>query len=201
MTQRQFLIRGRSMYRLNVVLHVVAMLAVATSGVSAQEQAPKRAGGNEGKMPIGWKIRADAGNDMHGGKDTLSFVQMTPGFHVTTGPAAILWSPDSTAAGSFTVDGSIFLFPTKGRDQEGYGIFVGGQQLDGAAIKRQTGEDAMQNDLRVVAGAETVSFLVNGVEAASVPRRSVAPDGVFGLRVNHAVNAHVVKVTRAAAGR
>jgi hypothetical protein len=222
------------MMRTAIVRVLVGVCAMASSMVSAQEQPKHVSGGNEGKLPIGWKIRADAGGDMHGGKDTLSFVQMTPGYHVTTGPAAILWSPDSTASGSFAVDGSIFLFPTKGRDQEGYGIFVGGQALDGASprytyfllrndgkflikqragaatpvlkdwtshasIKLQAGADAMKNDLRIVAGAQSVSFLVNGTEVASLPRATVAPDGAFGLRFNHAVNAHVVKVARSAA--
>ena len=40
----------------------------------------------------------------------------------------------------------------------------------------------MQNDLRVVAGEETVSFLVNGVEAARVPRPTVAPKGLAAGR-------------------
>ena len=64
------------------------------------------------------------------------------------------------------------------------------------AIKRQQGADAMQNDFRIVAGAQTVAFLVNGTEVASLPRAQVSPDGVFGLRFSHAVNAHVVKVAR-----
>ncbi len=40
-------------------------------------------------------------------------------------------------------------------------------------------------------------FSVNGVTAASLPREKVIPDGVFGLRINHAVNLHVTKVARA----
>jgi hypothetical protein len=207
------------------------MLALCASPVAAQQHLT---GGNEGKRPIGWQVRADAGgHDMHGGAaDTLVFTQMTPGFHATMGPAAILWHPDSTASGTFAVEGGIFLFPTNGRDQEGYGVFIGGADLAGAgqrytyfllrndgkflvkqrvgektttltdwtplaAIKRQTGADAIWNDLRIEAGADRVRFLVNGAEAVSLPRSQVRPDGVFGLRLNHAVNAHVVQVKRA----
>ena len=54
----------------------------------------------------------------------------------------------------------------------------------------------MRNDLRVVVSAASVSFLVNGTEATSLPRGQVAHDGIFGLRLNHAVNAHVSKVSR-----
>jgi hypothetical protein len=219
-----------SLWRSRVV-GITTLAVLGAGSLSAQAQPEHKTGGNEGKVPLGWKIRADAGTDTHGGKDTLSFVQMTPGYHVTTGPGAIMWAPDSAATGAYSVDATIFLFPTKGRDQEGYGIFVGGQDLDterqrytyfllrndgkylikqrqGAkttvlkdwtalpAIKVQAGADAMRNDLRIVAGATSVSFLVNGTEAASLPRGQVAPDGIFGLRLNHAVNAHVSKVSR-----
>ncbi len=213
---------------------VIALAIIACSHAapaSAQAQPEHKSGGNEGKLPLGWRTRADGGKDEHGGKDTLSFVQMTPGYHVTTGPAAIMWAPDSAATGAFSVDATIFLFPTNGRDQEGYGIFVGGQELDserqrytyfllrndgkylikqrqGAkttvlrdwtalpAIKVQAGADAMRNDLRIVVGPTSVSFGVNGTEATSLPRGQVSPDGIFGLRLNHAVNAHVSKVSR-----
>lgn len=218
-------------------MRVLLLLALAAAPLAAQQQPQHLTGGNEGKRPIGWQVRADAaGHDMHamhgGGADTVSFVQMTPGFHATMGSAAILWHPDSTVQGTYAVETGIFLFPTKGRDQEGYGLFVGGADLAGAgqrytyfllrndgkflikqrvgeqtrtlvdwtplaAIKLQAGADAMRNDLRVEAGPETVRFLVNGTEAASLPRSQIRPDGVFGLRLNHAVNAHVVHVKRA----
>jgi len=37
---------------------------------------------------------------------------------------------------------------------------------------------------------------VNGAEAVTLPRARVVPEGVFGLRINHAVNSHIVKVSR-----
>ncbi|MCA0375789.1 MAG: hypothetical protein LCH84_08985 [Gemmatimonadetes bacterium] len=208
-----------------------AVASLAAGAPLLAQQPQHQIGGNEGKRPPGWQVRADGAADAHAGSDTLSFVQMTPGFHVTTGPGTIFWHPDSAARGTYAVEAGIFLFPTKGRDQEGYGIFVGGADLAGAgqrytyfllrndgkflvkqrvgattstlvdwtahaAIKRQSGNDAMRNDLRIEADAETVRFLVNGAEAAQVPRARVRPDGVFGLRLNHAINAHVVHVKR-----
>ncbi len=199
--------------------------------ISAAAQASPSSRSNEGKLPLGWTTRVDAGPAAHAATDTLSFVQMTPGYHVTTGPAAIMWSPDSAATGAYTVEATIFLFLTKGRDQEGYGVFVGGAALDGEAqrytyfllrndgkflvkrregavltvlkdwttspaIKRQSGETDARNDLRIAVGPSLVVFSINGVEAASLPRSAVAPDGVFGIRMNHAVNAHISKVTR-----
>lgn len=207
----------------------VAGLALLPASVMAQEH---KTGGNEGKRPIGWQVRTDAGgHTMAGDVDTIAFAQMTPGFHLTTGPAAILWHPDSAASGAYTVESTIFLFPTKGRDMEGYGVFVGGAALSDAAqsytyfllrndgkflvkqrqgektvtladwtplpaIVKQAGTDAAKNVLRVAVSAADVAFLVNGAEAVRLPRATVRPDGVFGMRMNHAVNAHVSSVGR-----
>jgi opacity protein-like surface antigen len=229
------------------VLLAAVVSALCTAPLGAQQaqgaQPQHQTGGNEGKRPIGWQVRYDGGaaHAGHGGgaaagasagADTVAFAQMTPGFHVTTGgAAAVLWHPDSSARGNFVVESSIFLFPTKGRDHEGYGLVLGGSDLGGAgqrytyfllrndgrylvkqrqgdklttltdwtptpAIKLQTGGDAMKNDLRVEAQAETVRFVVNGTVVTSLPRARVNPDGVFGLRINHGVNAHVVSVGR-----
>jgi len=226
-------------------------LAAASSPLSSQqssqpEQAKHLTGGSEGKVPLGWLTRADAASDVHGDKraeakndkhednrknDTLAFTQMTPGFHVTTGPGTVFWHPDSVATGGYSVESSIFLFPTKGRDREGYGVFIGGKDLSGPnqrytyflirndarflvkqrvgentftlkdwtilkEIKQVGGKDAMQNDLRIVVDARSVTFLVNGATAVVLPKSQVATDGIFGLRFNHAVNAHVAKVAR-----
>ena len=225
MTGRAFRVSARSV---SVGVALCASIAFPLT-VLAQEH---KTGGNEGKRPIGWQVRTDAGgHKMAGDVDTIAFAQMTPGFHLTTGPAAILWHPDSAASGAYTVESTIFLFPTKGRDLEGYGLFVGGSALsdatqsytyfllrnDGkflvkqrqgqktvtltdwtslAAITKQAGTDAAKNVLRVDVSAADVAFTVNGVEAARLPRATVRPEGVFGVRVNHAVNAHVSSVGR-----
>jgi hypothetical protein len=213
-------------------LGVAGVLGLASAAPLTAQQVQHKTGGNEGKRPIGWQIRYDKGEHAGHGADSISFVQMTPGFHATTGgSAAILWHPDSAARGDYVVESTMFLFPTKGRDREGYGLLVGGADLGGAgqrytyfllrndgrflikqrrgeqvstlsdwtplpAIALQQGEDAVKNVLRVEARGATVRFLVNGTEAASLPRAQVQPDGVFGVRMNHAINAHVSSVAR-----
>ena len=222
---------------------VVASVCVWQSAVAQ----PNPSGARVAMTPIGWRTRVDAAGNVLGDKgagergnrypdaragDTLAFTSMTPGFHITTGPGTVLWHPDSTAQGSYAITSSIFLFPTQGRDREGYGVFIGGQQLDGAgqrytyfllrndgkflvkrregdatttlkdwtyltAIKLVKGKEPRQNDITVTAGPQTVTFLVNGKEAVTLPRDQVAPDGVFGLRVNHALSVHVTKLSRA----
>lgn len=214
------------------VAGVVGLVTATPLTAQQGQQVQHKTGGNEGKRPIGWQIRYDKGEHAGHGADSISFVQMTPGFHATTGgSAAILWHPDSAARGDYVVESTMFLFPTKGRDREGYGLLVGGADLGGAgqrytyfllrndgrflikqrrgeqtstltdwtplpAIALQKGEDAVKNVLRVEAKGATVRFLVNGAEAASLPRAQVQPDGVFGVRMNHAINAHVSSVAR-----
>jgi hypothetical protein len=206
-----------------------ALVVLPAFSVGAQQHVT---GGNEGKRPLGWQVRYDKGEHSAHGADSMSFAQMTPGFHATTtGSAAILWHPDSAARGDYMVESTQFLFPTKGRDKEGYGVFVGGADLSGAgqrytyfllrndgrflvkqrvgaqtttladwtalpAIALQKGEEAAKNVLRVEATGATVRFLVNGAVAVTLPRAQVQPDGVFGVRMNHAVNAHVSSVQR-----
>ncbi len=83
--------------------------------------------------PAGWLTRFDKGEHAGHGADSLAFQDMKPGFHVTTGPAAILWHPDSSARGDFTIESTLHLFDTKGRDREGYGVIVGGRDLNADA--------------------------------------------------------------------
>jgi hypothetical protein len=55
---------------------------------------------------------------------------MPPGWHITTGPASILYDPANQARGRFAVDAEIHLFPGEGN--EGYGVFIGGSNLQAA---------------------------------------------------------------------
>ena len=78
--------------------------------------------------PDGWELRVDRPD--RGGPDDVMFVDMEPGWHVTTGPAAILYHPDRTASGAFRVESEVFLFDP-GERREAFGVFVGGQDLAG----------------------------------------------------------------------
>jgi hypothetical protein len=88
-------------------------------------------------VPATWKVRADHGSpsvsadpktDLSGG-DAVHLVTMPPGWHITTGPAIITWDPAWQASGHYRVELESFLFP--GERQEGFGLFVGGKDLDG----------------------------------------------------------------------
>jgi len=86
-------------------------------------------------VPDGWKIRLDhpdhpAVISADKDKADIWFVNMTPGWHITTKPAAIFYHPASTARGNFRAETKLFLFDTKGRN-EGYGLIIGGRDLEG----------------------------------------------------------------------
>ena len=86
------------------------------------------------KTPTDWKWRIDGGTgsvtDAAEPKSgEVTFVTMAPGWHITTGPGALLYHPDyqTKNTDNFAVEAEFFLFP--GTSQEGYGIFVGGKHL------------------------------------------------------------------------
>lgn len=91
--------------------------------------------------PDGWRTRFDRPAP----DSTLFFVTMTPGWHVTTGPAGILWRPTESVRGAWHAEMEVYLFPP-GRRNEAFGLFFGGRDLDGAGqaytyfLIRKTGE-------------------------------------------------------------
>ena len=103
-------------------------------------------------MPADWNIRFDRPSDDYvvtgdtaAVDPDIFFTNMTPGWHVTSGPAAIYWHPASTATGDYRVSSNIFLFDP-GQRNEAFGIFVGGSDLAGENqeylyfLIRKTGE-------------------------------------------------------------
>lgn len=83
------------------------------------------AAGQEEGPPADWKVRFDRPS----ADADIKFVSMPPGWHITTGPAAILYNPEMEAAGEYRLRAEIFLFPP-GERREGFGVFVGGESLE-----------------------------------------------------------------------
>ena len=90
--------------------------------------APLSVAGQDFERPDDWTVRFDDPQATEA--DLEMFVAMPPGWHVTTGPSAIFWSPDNTASGDFRAEMEVFLFDPQGR-REAFGIFVGGEDLEG----------------------------------------------------------------------
>lgn len=195
---------------------------------------PQNPAGEEQAVPDGWMWRLDSPDpDVEVSADDstadIFFVNMTPGWHITMGqPRAILYSPASTAEGNYSATAEIHLFDPGPRRNEGYGVFVGGQDLQGPnqqylyfllrrsgdflvkvrdgdsteTIEGWTAHDAIvpydestsgtaMNTLTVTTTDDSISFMVNDTVVHMMDRGDLPTDGVFGLRMNHAINVHV----------
>lgn len=107
---------------------------VGASDAMSRPDAQNAAGVEEQTVPPNWSFRADRSDEEYvvGADSTadIFFVTMTPGWHVTSGPAGIYYHPASTAAGDFTAVTEIHLF-NPGSRREGFGLLIGGKDLDG----------------------------------------------------------------------
>lgn len=99
---------------------------------------PEAPRGENLEVPEGWRFRLDSpseGTDLAAAEEPASgdirFVNMTPGWHVTTGPRVILYHPAARAEGDYRATVTMHLFPP-GQRNEAYGLFVGGRELQGA---------------------------------------------------------------------
>ncbi len=107
------------MRRPSVVMLVLALAAVPLLARQLQ-------------TPTDWRWRTDGPATLVTGQDVPAdawrFVAMPPGWHVTTGPGALLYPAGRRAEGLFVLQAEIFLFP--GESQQEYGLFLGGRNLE-----------------------------------------------------------------------
>ena len=100
-------------------------LAVPFAASSAQADPDISAAGG-GSLPAGWSMRLDSPTADPKG---VRFATMPPGWHVTTGPATILYRATDAVRGDYVVNA--VLHQTKApMHPEAYGVFLGGADLD-----------------------------------------------------------------------
>jgi hypothetical protein len=134
-----------------------------------------------GQRPAGWKYRFDR----PAADSTLAFVTMNPGWHVTTGPATILYDPGRTAKGEFRLQATLHLFDP-GQRREGYGIFLGGTDLEGPNqsyfyfLLRRDGQYLVRHR----AGEDVHEIVPWTAHSAILPWRPGAKPGVDGHPVS-----------------
>ncbi len=211
-----------------------ATILAATTMLLAQGMPdPTIPQGENLKVPEGWEIRLDRPQEnliisSEPDSGDIYFVNMTPGWHITTGPRAIFWHPENRAHMQYQITTKLHLFNPEGRNREGYGLFFGGMNLNNdnqyylyfllrntgdflikarkgsetETLQEWTSSDAIikyedesvssvANVLSVIVEREKMSFYVNEQEVASLDKGEWTTGGIFGLRVNHAVNLHV----------
>lgn len=115
----------RSLGGLALVLLAAAPLSAQASGGKEHDPDIKA---NGGALPAGWMGRTDRPTAKI---EDAKFVTMGPGFHVTSGPAAIYWRDGNTTSGPFTATAT-FTQTKAPMHPEAYGIIFGGKSLAGA---------------------------------------------------------------------
>lgn len=130
---------------------------------------------------LGWQVRADRPNT---DVSVLSFVEMKPGFHVTTkGFSGILYHPEMTGSGTFEAIMKVYFFKPQSNHHEGYGLFVGGKNLAGDDqqyvyfLLRNSGEFL----IKTRKGAETANVVPWTAHEAIKVRPADAADDVTAL--------------------
>jgi opacity protein-like surface antigen len=111
------------------ILAITALSVALSAPAMAQDHAadPDKAVSGGGSLPTGWMARTDKGAAM----TNVKFVDMAPGWHITLGPAAIFYQPADTISGNARLVALLHMTPPKPTHPESYGIFLGGQDLEG----------------------------------------------------------------------
>ena len=108
----------------------VAALGLTAGALRAQGADPDKLVADGGVKVPGWTGRIDPQAAKGGRKITDDkVVAMGPGFHVTSGPAAVYWNPANTASGNYTVSGT-FSQSKAAAHPEAYGLVIAGKDLD-----------------------------------------------------------------------
>ena len=103
-----------------------AVLPLAAQSTDQHADPDQTAAGASAAVPAGWTVRADGKADAAKAK----IATMGPGLHVTTGPAIILYRADTKGSGPFHTLAK-FTQTKPSAHAEGYGLIVGGRDLDG----------------------------------------------------------------------
>lgn len=113
-----------------VLALIQSPFAAAQSTEQTQQDHSDHAVRGGGALPAGWSARPDGTGDLK----SVKFVTMEPGYHLTLGPATLLYRKSDRANGPFHTLAT-FHQMKKLEHAEGYGLFIGGQALDGKGQK------------------------------------------------------------------
>lgn len=164
------------------------------------------------KTPTDWQWRLDSPASLVTTLDVPErswlFVRMPPGWHVTTGPGALLFPADAPSlTPNFSLEATIFLFP--GESREEFGLFLGGQEIDSqrppeytAFVLRRDGQAAVLKrtaaSLTPVVNWQAHEAIMPHRGGTTEPVKNVVRVDVDAVAVNLLVNGtSVAKVPRA----
>ncbi len=113
-------------YAAYLTLALSAVSSAAAQSADSVKNDPDQAVKGGGSLPAGWSARPDGKGEV----GNVKFVTMEPGYHLTLGPATILYRQKDRANGPFHTLAK-FDQTKKLKHSEGYGLFIGGQSLAG----------------------------------------------------------------------
>lgn len=206
------------------VLTLAALAGLLAGPVAAQQQRPagnadpdvKVAGGN---LPEGWMAQTDRGRrdsaqSASSIANSVKFSKMGDGWHLTIGNGSIVYNPANTASGNYHVVANFTQTkaPAGMGHPEGYGLFIGGKDLqtgtptytyflvrmDGQYLVKQfSGKgDRAGDPTNVTEGPWTASDLVKKADANGKQTNELAI-GVSGGKASFTVNGKEVFSTDA----
>lgn len=146
---------------------------------------------------LGWQVRADGSGDV----SKLMFVEMKPGWHITTGPlSGVMFHPGMTGTGNYAAQMGVYFFPPKSTHHEAYGIVVGGKDLAGAG--QQYTYFLIRNDGKFLIksrdGAATANIVPWTASEAVTLWKEGGPNALNVLRVEARSDSVVFKVNNVA---
>ncbi len=167
-------------------LTLLTALSLAAAPLAAQQgnpSDPDNAVQGGGSLPAGWMARTDRSAPV----TNVKFTVMEPGWHLTLGPAVVLYRDADAVTGNFHAQAKIHQMKNP-RHPEGYGLVVGGADLQGEGqrytyflvrgdgtylIKRRAGAETSNvtdgwTPSPAVAKADSAGKAVNVLEAARV---------------------------------
>jgi len=114
-----------------ITIAIATLLAAAPLAAQQHEHHHHHAGEEHGRsgIPDGWEARLDRAD---ASMDGVYVGRMGEGYHVRLGPSGIFYDPTQSASGEFTASAT-FTQNTPTPRPESYGIFLGGQDLQGPA--------------------------------------------------------------------
>ena len=153
--------------------------------------------------PPGWRWHLERGSQRATGAvqdSTWRFDQMPPGWHITTGPAGLLYPTTERASGVFSLVADFVVFPET--TDSGFGLFVGGSNVETdsssyvAALLRRDGAVSVIHNAR-----GTATALVPWIRHSAIKPHTGSGTVTNRLRVNASADSIRVFVNDSAVAR
>jgi hypothetical protein len=172
----------RSRIALTGVLALAAVAPLAAQQQQSKDKDPTKAV-TAGALPAGWSTRLDDASK------AAKFEAMGPGFHVTSGGAAIYYRAADAQKDNFTVSAN-FRQAEKGQHAEAYGLFTGGRDLSDAAKQTYLYFEVRQDGMYYIAhrSGANVHKLVDWTASPAIHKIDDTPNATNDLAIKVAAD-------------